>query len=444
MNPPGEEGTTFHHVPVLATEVVRALLPALDAAPEGTLVDCTLGGGGHAEALLAAAPGASLVGLDRDPEALAAARRRLARFGDRVVLAQRRFGDLAAVLAEVGAGDVRGILYDLGVSSPHLDQPARGFGFRSGGPLDMRMDPAQALTAADVVNSYPEAALASVLSRWGEERFARRIAGAIVRRPGEPPCGHPQAPAPRPGGTRGQPTGVECHAPGSGAPRSSGGCLMSPEYEGPQDEDEAVAPRRVKHLIVLPGGAAPEEREEEDPGADQEALADEASSQPGAPPPPDARRHPWSSGTSQGGAAAVAQMADAIPLEAVPAQSLRLKLRVISRSVTSSKAPGMPFILFASVLVGAAIFALVVLHVMVDQASFRMDTLESQVTRQQAQVRELRYAVSVQEAPGRVATLASQAGLVPATQIQTLVGPGSGGQTTPTATATSSHRPRQP
>jgi 16S rRNA (cytosine1402-N4)-methyltransferase len=161
------EGAPFHHVPVLAAEVVRELAPALTGAPAGTLVDCTLGGGGHAEALLAALPGASLVGLDRDPEAL--------------------FGDLAAVLEEVGASDVRGILYDLGVSSPHLDHPARGFGFRSGGPLDMRMDPAQALTAADVVNTYTEAALASVLSRWGEERFARRIAGAIVRRRSQRP-----------------------------------------------------------------------------------------------------------------------------------------------------------------------------------------------------------------------------------------------------------------
>src|SRR5437588_9858349 len=112
----GEGATQFRHDPVLAEEVVRELLPALDAAPEGTLVDCTLGGGGHAEALLAAAPGASLIGLDRDPEALAAARRRLARFGDRVILVHRRFGDLAAVLAEAGPGDVRGILYDRGVS----------------------------------------------------------------------------------------------------------------------------------------------------------------------------------------------------------------------------------------------------------------------------------------------------------------------------------------
>jgi hypothetical protein len=214
---------------------------------------------------------------------------------------------------------------------------------------------------------------------------------------------------------------------------------MSPEYEGPEGEDEAVAPRRVKHLIVLPGGAEPEEGEA---GGEPEAPAGDPS-----PPPPDRRRHARSSGAAPGGvaSAAAAQMSDAIPLEVSPAQSLRLKLRVISRSVTSTRAPGMPFIVFASVLVGAAIFALVVLHVMVDQASFRMDTLESQVTAQQAQLRELRYAVSVQEAPGRVAALASQAGLVPATQIQTLVGPGPGAQTvrtaatTPTATTTSSH-----
>ena len=195
---------------------------------------------------------------------------------------------------------------------------------------------------------------------------------------------------------------------------------MSPEFEGPQDEEEeGVAPRRVKHLIVLPGGAAPED----------------------LPSGTEAHGQMWSSGISQGGGASAvaAQMADAIPLEASPAQSLRLKLRVISRSVTSTKAPGMPFIIFASVLVGAAIFALVVLHVMVDQSSFRIDTLESQVTRQQAQLRELRYAVSVQEAPGRVANLASQAGLVPATNMQTLVGPALGpAQTTPSATATAS------
>ena len=286
---------------------------------------------------------------------------------------------------------MRGILYDLGVSSPHLDHPSRGFGFRSGGPLDMRMDPSQALTAADVVNGYTEAALASVLSRWGEERFARRIARAIVRRraqqpftdtadlaevvkdaipaatrrtglhparrtfqalrievndelgeleatlpqaidalrpggrlavisyhsledrlvkrtfadaaagcrcpgsaglrvrrPGEPPCHHPQARAPCPRGVGDQPPVVQRHAPGRRAPQPAArgaptppdelkGRLMSPEYEGPQDEEQdAVAPRRVKHLIVLPGGGIPE---------DATPLASLASVAPGSVSP---------------------------------------------------------------------------------------------------------------------------------------------------------------
>ena len=176
------EGEGFRHVPVLATEVVRALTGPQGAAAQGTFVDCTVGGGGHAEALLAAATAISLVGIDRDPAALAAARRRLERFGGRYRLLHRRFGQLAAVLEEVGARKVRGVLYDLGVSSPHLDDPGRGFSFRSEGPLDMRMDPTQALTAADVVNTSTEAELASLIARWGEERHARRIARAIVHR----------------------------------------------------------------------------------------------------------------------------------------------------------------------------------------------------------------------------------------------------------------------
>jgi hypothetical protein len=205
---------------------------------------------------------------------------------------------------------------------------------------------------------------------------------------------------------------------------------MSPEYEGPEDDEaEGVAPRRVKHLIVLPGGAAPEDdASSADREADGEGDGDGLAEGHG---------QLWSSGISRGAgaSAAVAQVSGAIPLEISPAQSLRLQLRVISRSVTSTKAPGMPFIVFASVLVGAAIFALVVLHVMVDQASFRMDTLESQVTKQQAQLRELRYAVSVQEAPGHVAGLASQVGLVPASTMQTLVGPGLGQSATATVSA---------
>jgi 16S rRNA (cytosine1402-N4)-methyltransferase len=179
----------FHHLPVLVDEAVAALLPGCSggspAAPggqTGVFVDCTLGGGGHAEALLRAAPGVRLVGLDRDGEALEAARRRLAPFADRSVLMNQRFGNLSAALAEAGAHDVQGILYDLGVSSVHLDRAERGFSYRIPGALDMRMDPSGGPSAADVVNGYPEAELASVIARFGEERFARRIAAAIVRR----------------------------------------------------------------------------------------------------------------------------------------------------------------------------------------------------------------------------------------------------------------------
>ncbi|HEU5002816.1 MAG TPA: 16S rRNA (cytosine(1402)-N(4))-methyltransferase RsmH [Actinomycetota bacterium] len=199
----------FEHIPVLLGEVVAALAPALEPplepplernglegaepgpggvpgppGPRPLLVDCTLGGGGHAAALLGAAPHAALLGLDRDPDALTAAGRRLATFPGRVTLMQRRFGDLAGALSELagGARDVRAVLYDLGVSSPHFDRPDRGFGYRAEGPLDMRMDPGQDLSAADVVNGYPEAELVRILFAFGEERFARRIAAAIVAR----------------------------------------------------------------------------------------------------------------------------------------------------------------------------------------------------------------------------------------------------------------------
>ncbi len=155
-------------------------MPAL--AEGGVLVDCTAGGGGHAEALLASSPHLRLVGIDRDPEALEATQRRLQGFGERVVLVRRSFAELSAVIEELRVGSIQGVLYDLGVSSLQLERPERGFQYRDPAPLDMRMDRSGPLTAADVVNSYSEDRLAKILADFGEERFAARIARAIVRR----------------------------------------------------------------------------------------------------------------------------------------------------------------------------------------------------------------------------------------------------------------------
>jgi 16S rRNA (cytosine1402-N4)-methyltransferase len=165
------------HVPVMVAEVAEWLRPR----PGARLVDATVGLGGHAAALLAAAPDARLLGLDRDPQALAIAHERLASFGDRVALRRASFADLAAVLAAVGWDVVDAVLVDLGISSLQLDDPARGFSFRGDGPLDMRMDPDAPLDAAEVVNTWPVEALARVIADYGEEPRARRVARAIER-----------------------------------------------------------------------------------------------------------------------------------------------------------------------------------------------------------------------------------------------------------------------
>ena len=167
------------HVPVLLERCVGLLAPAL-TGPEAVVVDCTLGMGGHAEALLARTP-ARLVGLDRDHEALARSRERLAAYAERVTLVHAVYDKLPEVLADLGLERVQGILFDLGVSSLQLDEAARGFSYAQDAPLDMRMDQGAGLTAADVVNGYTGRDLARVLKQYGDERFAGRIADAIVR-----------------------------------------------------------------------------------------------------------------------------------------------------------------------------------------------------------------------------------------------------------------------
>jgi 16S rRNA (cytosine1402-N4)-methyltransferase len=166
----------FHHVPVLVDRVVELLR----VVPGGLYVDATVGGGGHAEAVLDAHPGLRLLGLDRDDEACAAAADRLARFGDRVEIVRTGFDELGALVNERTTEGASAVLFDLGVSSPQLDEPERGFSYRTGAPLDMRMDRRQRRSAMDVVNDYPYASLVRVISDFGEERYARRIARAIV------------------------------------------------------------------------------------------------------------------------------------------------------------------------------------------------------------------------------------------------------------------------
>ena len=167
------------HEPVLLREVVERLA----ARPGGRYIDATLGGGGHAEALLdAGGPDARLLGLDADPEAMARCRRRLERFGDRAVCVQAKFSMLAPVAGEHGFRPADGVLMDVGVSSFQLDDPARGFSFRADGPLDMRMDPGAGPTAADLVNGLPESELADIFWRYGDEHRSRRVARAICER----------------------------------------------------------------------------------------------------------------------------------------------------------------------------------------------------------------------------------------------------------------------
>jgi 16S rRNA (cytosine1402-N4)-methyltransferase len=166
------------HEPVLAGPVVELLLPALEHG--GVVVDATFGRGGHARRILDAAPEAELVGIDRDPEALESVRPDFASYGERLRLVRADFKELAAVLERLGHEAVRGVLFDLGVSSPQLDEASRGFSFRNDGPLDMRMDSDQPLSAHAVVNEYSERDLARVIRTFGEERFAARIARAIV------------------------------------------------------------------------------------------------------------------------------------------------------------------------------------------------------------------------------------------------------------------------
>src|ERR1044071_5649544 len=166
------------HEPVLLNEVIDWLQPHLG----GTFVDCTLGLGGHSEAILNASPDSKVIGIDRDLDALRLAEERLSIFENRFQAVHANFENVADVLRELGTAKVRGVLADLGVSSLQLDRGERGFSFAQEAPLDMRMDATTGETAADLVNHLQERELADLIFEYGEERGARRVARAIVRK----------------------------------------------------------------------------------------------------------------------------------------------------------------------------------------------------------------------------------------------------------------------
>ncbi len=172
--------TSPGHVPVLLSRVSQLLAPVADR-PTSVIVDATVGLGGHAEALLAAHPDLRVVGLDRDRAALRVCTERLAKYRDRIRLVHTRFDAIGDILAASDTPEVDGVLFDLGVSSMQLDEGERGFSYSRDTGLDMRMDPTATLTAEHVVNTYSRADLTRVLRDYGEERFASRVAAAILR-----------------------------------------------------------------------------------------------------------------------------------------------------------------------------------------------------------------------------------------------------------------------
>ncbi|HUN34075.1 MAG TPA: 16S rRNA (cytosine(1402)-N(4))-methyltransferase RsmH [Trebonia sp.] len=178
----------YGHVPVMAERVTDLLLPAFQQHDQASspgepavMVDATLGRAGHARRMLAAWPSLILIGIDADEAAIAEGRALEAQYPGRVRLAHAFYDEIAAIVADAGYREVQGVLFDLGVSSPQLDEVSRGFSYSRDAPLDMRMDQSAGQTAADIVNSYSAAELARVLFEYGEERFARRIADSILR-----------------------------------------------------------------------------------------------------------------------------------------------------------------------------------------------------------------------------------------------------------------------
>jgi len=174
------DSPTPRHIPVMLERCLDALAPAI-SAPGAVVVDATLGLGGHSEALLTRFPDVRLIAVDRDPQALKLSGERLARFGDRATLVHAVYDEIPQVIEDLGIPAVQGVLFDLGVSSMQLDEADRGFAYAQDAPLDMRMDQTRGISAAEVLNTYSHGDLARILKVYGEERFAGKIASAVLR-----------------------------------------------------------------------------------------------------------------------------------------------------------------------------------------------------------------------------------------------------------------------
>ena len=287
--PAGDEEPAIRrgaHVPVLLDRCLELIAPALErpVIGPGVHLDATLGLGGHAEAVLTAHPDAVLIGLDRDPEALEHARHRLARFADRTHLVHAVYDELPEVLPRLGFDHLDSALFDLGVSSLQLDEADRGFAYAQDAPLDMRMDQSRGITAEQVVNDYSVAELTSVIRRYGEEKFAGRIAASIARERGKQRLTSTArlaelvrdaipAPARRTGGNpakrtfqalrievNGELAALEAALPAALDALTPGGRLVVMSYQSLEDRitKQAMAPRTratgpIDLPIVLPG-----------------------------------------------------------------------------------------------------------------------------------------------------------------------------------------------
>ena len=173
----------FHHITVMKDEAVKGL----NIQPSGVYVDCTLGGAGHSERIAAQLTSGRLICIDQDDEALANAKEKLSVYGEKVIIVKSNFRRIEQVVSSAGYSQVDGILYDLGVSSPQLDEGERGFSYHADAVLDMRMDRDQELTARDIINEWDEKELADIIYQYGEEKFSRQIAREIVRARQEKP-----------------------------------------------------------------------------------------------------------------------------------------------------------------------------------------------------------------------------------------------------------------